>query len=147
MRLGGGLFIWRELHPTQLGGGIVRPRQESGCGKKGPSQGLEISWRTVLRLVRSAAHSDIIARASSGKLLGRLMIGPIFTRELVVAPRRPQHFIVRTVYVTAIFVLMCTAWLVLAGTQIVRNVGDMARLQGDYARRGCTKRVCRCFAP
>src|SRR5687768_603639 len=55
------------------------------------------------------------------------MIGPIFTRELVVAPRRPQHFIVRTVYVTAIFVLMCTAWLVLAGTQIVRNVGDMAR--------------------
>ena len=55
------------------------------------------------------------------------MIGPIFTRELVVAPRRPQHFVIRTVYVTAIFVLMCTAWLVLAGTQIVRNVGDMAR--------------------
>ena len=43
------------------------------------------------------------------------------------APRRPQHFIIRTIYVTAIFVLMCTAWLVLAGTQIVRNVGDMAR--------------------
>lgn len=55
------------------------------------------------------------------------MLGPIFTRELVVAPRRPQHFVIRTVYVTAIFVLMCTAWLVMAGTQIVRNVGDMAR--------------------
>jgi ABC-type Na+ efflux pump permease subunit len=31
------------------------------------------------------------------------------------------------VYGTALFVLMCTAWLVLAGTQIIRSVGDMAR--------------------
>ena len=56
-----------------------------------------------------------------------MFIGPIFTRELVTTPRRPQLFLYRTVYVTAIFVLMCTAWLVLAGTQLVRNVGDMAR--------------------
>lgn len=33
----------------------------------------------------------------------------------------------RAVYVTALLVLMCTAWMVVAGTQIVRNVGDMAR--------------------
>lgn len=56
-----------------------------------------------------------------------MLIGPIFTRELVTAPRRPQHFVYRTVYGTALFVLMCTAWLVLTGTQIVRNVQDMAR--------------------
>lgn len=56
-----------------------------------------------------------------------MFIGPIFSRELVTTPRRPQLFLYRTVYVTAIFVLMCTAWLVLAGTQLVRNVGDMAR--------------------
>jgi ABC-type Na+ efflux pump permease subunit len=56
-----------------------------------------------------------------------LLIGPIFTRELVTAPRRPQHFVYRTLYGTALFVLMCTAWLVLAGTQLVRNVQDMAR--------------------
>ncbi len=56
-----------------------------------------------------------------------MLIGPIFTRELVTAPRRPQHFVYRTVYGLALFVLMCTAWLVLAGTQIVRNVQDMAR--------------------
>lgn len=56
-----------------------------------------------------------------------MLIGPIFTRELVTAPRRPQHFVYRGVYGTALFVLMCTAWLVLAGTQIVRGVGDMAR--------------------
>ena len=56
-----------------------------------------------------------------------MLVGPIFTRELVTAPRRPQHFVYRTVYGLALFVLMCTAWLVLAGTQIVRNVQDMAR--------------------
>ena len=33
----------------------------------------------------------------------------------------------RGVYGTALFVLMCTAWLVLAGTQIIRTVGDMAK--------------------
>src|SRR5205085_4999026 len=56
-----------------------------------------------------------------------MLIGPIFTRELVTAPRRPQHFLYRAVYGTALFVLMCTAWLVLAGTQIIRSVGDMAK--------------------
>ena len=56
-----------------------------------------------------------------------MLVGPIFTRELVTAPRRPQHFVYRGVYGTALFVLMCTAWLVLAGTQIIRTVGDMAR--------------------
>jgi ABC-type transport system involved in multi-copper enzyme maturation permease subunit len=33
----------------------------------------------------------------------------------------------RTVYVMVLLILMCTAWLVVAGTQIIRNVGDMAR--------------------
>jgi ABC-type Na+ efflux pump permease subunit len=56
-----------------------------------------------------------------------VLIGPIFTRELVTAPRRPQHFVYRGVYGIALFVLMYTAWLVLAGTQIVRSVGDMAK--------------------
>src|SRR5437667_2722087 len=56
-----------------------------------------------------------------------MLIGPIFTRELVTAPRRSQHFLYRGVYGTALLVLMCTAWLVLAGTQIIRSVGDMAK--------------------
>jgi ABC-type Na+ efflux pump permease subunit len=56
-----------------------------------------------------------------------VLIGPIFSRELVTAPRRSQHFLYRGVYGTALFVLMCTAWLVLAGTQIIRSVGDMAK--------------------
>ena len=53
--------------------------------------------------------------------------GPVFSRELVTAPRRPRFHIYRTVYVFALFLLMCTAWLVLAGTQVISNVGDMAR--------------------
>ena len=56
-----------------------------------------------------------------------MLVGPIFTRELVTAPRRPQHFVYRGVYGTAIFVLMCTAWFVLVQTQEIRTVGDMAR--------------------
>jgi ABC-type Na+ efflux pump permease subunit len=56
-----------------------------------------------------------------------VLVGPIFTRELVTAPRRLQHFLYRGVYGTALFVLMCTAWFVLTGTQIIRTVADMAR--------------------
>jgi ABC-type transport system involved in multi-copper enzyme maturation permease subunit len=56
-----------------------------------------------------------------------LLIGPIFSRELVTAPRRVQHFVYRAVYGTTLFVLMWTAWLILTGMQIVRTVQDMAR--------------------
>jgi ABC-type transport system involved in multi-copper enzyme maturation permease subunit len=56
-----------------------------------------------------------------------LFIGPVFTREVVTVPRRPRLYLSRAAYVSALLVLMCTAWLLLAGTQIVRNLGDMAR--------------------
>lgn len=59
-----------------------------------------------------------------------MFIGPVFSRELVTAPRRPKLFIYRTVYAGALLLLMCTAWLVLAGTQVIRNVNDMARFGG-----------------
>ena len=56
-----------------------------------------------------------------------MFLGPVFQREAVLAPRRPKLYLARTVYVIALLILMCTAWLVVAGTQIIRNVGDMAR--------------------
>jgi hypothetical protein len=56
-----------------------------------------------------------------------LLIGPVFTREVVTAPRRSRLYVSRAAYVAGLLVLMCTAWLLLAGTQVVRNVGDMAR--------------------
>lgn len=63
-----------------------------------------------------------------------MLLGPIFHRELALAPRRPRLFIARTVYVIALLILMCTAWLVVAGTQIIRNVGDMARFGAELFR-------------
>jgi ABC-type transport system involved in multi-copper enzyme maturation permease subunit len=68
-----------------------------------------------------------ILPASLNGACSALLVGPVFTREAVTLPRRSRFFISRTVYVSAIFVLMCTAWLVLAGTQVIRNIGDMAR--------------------
>ena len=56
-----------------------------------------------------------------------MFIGPVFFREASIAPRRPRHFVQRSVYVMALLILICTAWFVLTGTQIVRDVGDMAR--------------------
>lgn len=56
-----------------------------------------------------------------------MIVGPVFSREAVVAPRRARHYISRTIYVIALLLLMCTAWMVLTGTQRIRNVGDMAR--------------------
>ena len=56
-----------------------------------------------------------------------MFLGPVFQREAVLAPRRPKLYLARSVYVIVLLILMCTAWLVVAGTQIIRNVGDMAR--------------------
>lgn len=59
-----------------------------------------------------------------------MLAGPVFSRELVTAPRRARFFVSRAAYVATLFVLICTAWLVLAGTQQVQNVGDLARFGG-----------------
>ncbi len=56
-----------------------------------------------------------------------MLVGPVFTREAAVTPRRGKFYVYRAVYVAALFLLMCTAWLVLAGTQVIASVGDMAR--------------------
>ncbi|MFT7629558.1 MAG: ABC-type transport system involved in multi-copper enzyme maturation permease subunit [Mariniblastus sp.] len=56
-----------------------------------------------------------------------LLVGPVFSREAAVAPRRPRHYVVRAVYAVALLLLICTAWMILKGTQIIQNVGDMAR--------------------
>ena len=56
-----------------------------------------------------------------------MIIGPVFTREAIVAPRRARHYIMRTVYAVALMLLICTAWMLLTKTQQIKNVGDMAR--------------------
>lgn len=56
-----------------------------------------------------------------------MLVGPVFTREAVVVPRRARHYVMRTVYAISLLLLICTAWMILVNTQIIRNVGDMAR--------------------
>ena len=56
-----------------------------------------------------------------------MLVGPVFNREVVLAPRRTRIYVARTAYVAALLVLMTTAWLVLSGTQEVRGLGDLAR--------------------
>jgi len=56
-----------------------------------------------------------------------LLIGPVFAREAVIAPRRVRTYVARVAYGGAILLLLGTAWAVLTGAQRVRDMGDFAR--------------------
>jgi ABC-type transport system involved in multi-copper enzyme maturation permease subunit len=56
-----------------------------------------------------------------------LLVGPVFQREVAIAPRRVRIYIARTAYVAVLLLLIFTAWLVLYGTQKVQDIGDLAR--------------------
>ncbi len=55
------------------------------------------------------------------------VVGPIFSREALTAPRQIQHFAARAGYVAALFVLMYTLGQVTFGWQQERQLGDLAR--------------------
>lgn len=59
-----------------------------------------------------------------------MVLGPVFQREVLTTPRRARHYLYRTLYVGALLTLLGTSWLVLAGTQPIRNVGDLSRFGG-----------------
>lgn len=56
-----------------------------------------------------------------------MFAGPIFTREAVVAPRRVRLFTSRAVYGFGLLLLISTAWMIMQGTQSVRNLSELAR--------------------
>ena len=56
-----------------------------------------------------------------------MFVGPIFTREALMAPRRVRFFATRALYGAALLVLMWTAWQSVIGWQQVRNIGDVSR--------------------
>lgn len=56
-----------------------------------------------------------------------MLAGPLFVRELLTAPRPLKHFLLRSGYIGALFVLMYTAAQVTFGWQQVRNLADIAR--------------------
>jgi len=55
-----------------------------------------------------------------------LFVGPVFTRQAAVAPRRVWFFAARTIFVTGLFGLVLTSWQLLVGAQRVENLGDLA---------------------
>ena len=59
-----------------------------------------------------------------------MLVGPVFSRELATSPRRPRLFVYRSVYAAVLFGVMCTAWLILTGTQVITSVADMATFGG-----------------
>lgn len=56
-----------------------------------------------------------------------MFIGPVFTREVTIAPRRERTYIARSVYGGLLVLLISTVWLVMTGTQIITDTGDFAR--------------------
>ncbi len=60
-----------------------------------------------------------------------MLIGPVFTRELAIAPRRARLYVARALYVLALLILTGTAWLILTGTQLIRDVGEMAQFGAE----------------
>lgn len=56
-----------------------------------------------------------------------MFAGPIFSREILTAPRRIEHYAIRAGYVTLLFVLMYTIRIVTFGFQDVRNLGEIAK--------------------
>ena len=74
---------------------------------------------------RSPGRSARLSPAKS-KVLS-LLVGPVFTREVATTPRSWRHYLSRALYVSALFGLVLTAWLILIGSQQVRSLGDLSR--------------------
>jgi len=55
------------------------------------------------------------------------MLGPIFAREWLTLPRRAGHYVMRTVYLGALWVLGLTFWQVTVGWEQAATLGDLAR--------------------
>jgi ABC-type Na+ efflux pump permease subunit len=56
-----------------------------------------------------------------------VLVGPIFSREALIAPRQLSHYLIRSGYVAVLLVLIYTIRQVTIGFQEVTNVGDVAR--------------------
>ena len=55
------------------------------------------------------------------------MLGPIFVREGLTAPRRGSHYLTRTLFLGALWVLLLTIWQTTVGWDRPPSLGDQAR--------------------
>lgn len=56
-----------------------------------------------------------------------MLAGPLFHRETLTLPRPLKHYLLRAMYLGALFILLYTSAQTTFGWQHVRNVGDIAR--------------------
>ena len=55
------------------------------------------------------------------------MLGPIFVREGLTAPRRGSHYLTRTLFLGALWILLLTIWQTTIGWERTLTLGDQAR--------------------
>ncbi len=55
-----------------------------------------------------------------------MFVGPVFTRQAAIAPRRVWFYAAPTLFVAALFGIVITSWQLLIGSQRVENLGDLA---------------------
>src|SRR5205085_6781056 len=55
------------------------------------------------------------------------MLGPIFGREWLTLPRRSRHYVTRSIYLGALWVLLLTIWQTIIGWEQPATLGDQAR--------------------
>lgn len=55
-----------------------------------------------------------------------MFVGPVFTRQAAIAPRRIWFYAARTLFVAALFGIVLTSWQLLVGSQRVENLGDLS---------------------
>jgi ABC-type transport system involved in multi-copper enzyme maturation permease subunit len=55
------------------------------------------------------------------------MLGPIFAREWLTLPRRGRHYVTRTVYLGALWILSLTVWQAIVGWEQSATLGDLSR--------------------
>ena len=56
-----------------------------------------------------------------------MLVGPVFSREVLTAPRRLSLYGSRAGYVAALWVLMWTAWLIVSASSEPRTTSELAR--------------------
>ncbi len=55
------------------------------------------------------------------------MLGPIFNREVLTVPRRDRHYVARSAYLGALWVIALTAWLATLSWDRTATLGETAR--------------------
>ncbi len=55
------------------------------------------------------------------------MLGPIFSREWLILPRRARHYFARALYLGGLWILLLTIWQTSVGWEFTPTLGDLSR--------------------